>query len=299
LLVAALASMALRAGTYTLSVPHYQANPGSVLLVPLLLDNAAGLAEIRVQLNFDPEVLELTGVSPGPLGGQFDMSHETGDGSVTIDFIRATPLESGAGRLAELRFLVNPGATTELYSDLTLARFEIGDDSGVRRLSATDTLATENGSIQVSLSASIDNASNGLPDWWELQNGLDPFISAITSDDDGDGIKNLLEYAFGGNPKTADHGLISPHIARNDFDGHSWWTVTFRRRKGSPSVRYILQESRDMVHWTSVDPDLRIVGPPVDIGEDMEQMTVRCLVDDDAPDSPSHWFMRIAVEPIP
>jgi len=39
-----------------------------VLQVPLTLDNAAGLAQVRLQLNYDPQLLALLDVSAGPLG---------------------------------------------------------------------------------------------------------------------------------------------------------------------------------------------------------------------------------------
>jgi len=296
---AVLSCLAVQADTYTVSVPDYEANPGDTLVVPVELDNAAGLAEIRIQINFDPEVLSLTKVRAGPLGGQFDMSSETGDGVVTIDFIRTVVLAGGAGRLAELSFLVNPGATTDLYSDLAVARFEIGDDSGVRSLAATNTLRTQNGSVSVSASPNIDNAANGLPDWWELQNGLDPFAMSDKMDDDGDGVKNLMEFALGGDPKSFDRKTIYPVFGSMESDGRSWWTLTFRRRKGPAPVRYILQESSDLVHWASVDPDLRLVGSPVDLGDGMEQITVRCPFESDAPDCPAQWFMRLKVDPQP
>ncbi len=113
-----------------------------VVIVPVSLDNAAGVAGIRVQVNYDPQVLTLTDVLTAPLGSQFSLSNEIADGAVTIDLVRATPLATGSGRLALLRFVTNAGATTDLYSDLALAKFEISDESGVRDFAATHTLAT-------------------------------------------------------------------------------------------------------------------------------------------------------------
>ena len=73
-------------------------------------------------------------------------------------------LESGSGRLAVAEFLVNAGATTELYSDLVIARFEMGDATGVRNVTGGQSILTDNGSVSVSLARDIDNESNGLPD---------------------------------------------------------------------------------------------------------------------------------------
>jgi hypothetical protein len=184
-LVIVLTTLRLSAGVYTVRVPNYQANPGTVLRVPLTLDNVAGLALIRLQLNYDPQILTLLQVSAGPLGAQFDFSHEAVGGSVTMDFVRTTPMGSGSGRLAVAEFLLNPGAATNSYSDLAIARFDLGDSTGVRDVAVGQTIRTENGSVRVSLSSQIDNESNGLPDWWELQHNLDLFSPEGTGDTDG------------------------------------------------------------------------------------------------------------------
>ena len=37
-----------------------------------------------------------------------------------------------------------------------------------------------------------------------MQHGLDPFVNNRLLDPENDGLPNLLEYAFGGNPMVAD-----------------------------------------------------------------------------------------------
>jgi len=296
LLAALLFAMPLHADVYTLSAPRYICNPGTVVTVPINLDHAAGIAGIRVQVNYDPQVLTLTAVQPGPLGAQFDLSSETADGALTIDFARATQLATGSGRLAELRFVTNAGATTDLYSDLALAKFEISDESAVRDLAATHTLAIENGSIHVSLSNNIDNAGNGLPDWWEMQYGLDLFAPA-SQDSDHDGQNNLLEYAFGGNPLVPDAAQTGPISDIEVVDGHPYLTLTFLRRKPPTTPTYLLEETDGLLGWSSLDPDLRLVAPPTDLGNGMERVTVRGQFPLDAPQAPAQSFLRIGVEP--
>ena len=288
-----------QADVYTLSAPHYSCNPGAVVIVPINLDTAAGAAGIRVQVNYDPQVLALTDVQAGPLGAQFDLSSEITVGTVTIDLMRATPLATGSGRLALLHFVTNAGSTTDLYSDLALARFEISDESGVRDFAATHTLVTRSGSVNVSGSGDIDNESNGLPDWWELQYGLDLFAPASGQDSDGDTLDNLLEYAFGGHPKVPDIGAARPFFTVLEFEDHPYLTVTFHRRKPPATPRYLLQESNGLLGWSSTDPDLRLVAPPIDLGGGMERVTVRAGHPLDAPQAPARSFLRIAVEPQP
>lgn len=297
LAVTLLAAPLLHADVYTLSAPHYSCNAGAVVSVPINLDHATGVAGIRMQVNYDPQVLILTNVQAGPLGAQFAMSNEIADGSVTIDLVRATPLTTGAGRLALLRFVTNAGATTDLYSDLALARFEIGDETGVRDLAVAHTLAVRNGSVSVSLSANIDNESNGLPDWWELQYGLDLFAPAIGRDNDGDALDNLLEYAFGGNPLIPDAGQAGPFSNIQNVDGHPYLTLTFLRRKPPATVNYLLQECPGLDGWSSINPDLRLAAPTIDLGNGMERVTARSEFPLDAPEAPIQSFMRIAVEP--
>ena len=298
-LIALLTALSLSADVYTVSVPHYQANPGTVLQVPVTLDNAAGLAQVRLQLNFDPQVLTLVRVSADRLGAQFDLSHAEVGGVVTMDFVRATPLGAGSGRLALVEFRVNPGATTELHSDLAIARFDLGDATGVRNIAAGQTLQTHNGSVKVSVSRNIDNESNGLPDWWELQHNLDLFSPAVRQDSDGDSITDFLEYAFGGRPLIPDEDQVAPVGSVQEYDGHRYLVVTFRRCKGAVNLNYVLQESETLATWESSDPNTRLVSPPIDLGNGMESVTARWKQPLDGPDTPHQGFMRIGLEPKP
>jgi hypothetical protein len=56
--------------------------------------------------------------------------------------------------------------------------------------------------------SSLDSDSDGLPDWWEAANGLDPFnaagINGSTGDPDQDGLSNAQEYIRGTDPMNPD-----------------------------------------------------------------------------------------------
>jgi hypothetical protein len=57
-------------------------------------------------------------------------------------------------------------------------------------------------SFQFRLEAARDSDGDGLPDDWEIENGLDPYNpNDALRDDDGDGLSNLEEYMNGTNPK--------------------------------------------------------------------------------------------------
>jgi probable HAF family extracellular repeat protein len=60
--------------------------------------------------------------------------------------------------------------------------------------------------------AASDPDGDGLPTWWEIRHGLDPFDATgdngADGDPDGDGVSNLIEYRMGRNPR------MIPTIAR-------------------------------------------------------------------------------------
>lgn len=172
----ALAMVALsanaRAASRHFALPHYLANPGGTVELPLTLDNASGLAAIRVQINFDPEVLELQSVSAGPLGKAFEFSHGKGEGFVQLLLVRAGSLAGGSGRLAVLKFRANPGAKAKVSSDLAIADVGLSDSSGVINLRQKDSLRLTKGQVAVTLSPNIDNGTSGPSEWWKELHAL-------------------------------------------------------------------------------------------------------------------------------
>ena len=49
-----------------------------------------------------------------------------------------------------------------------------------------------------------DTDSDGMPDGWEVTNGLDPLVDDSAGDPDVDGLINLDEYTNGTDPNNAD-----------------------------------------------------------------------------------------------
>jgi hypothetical protein len=289
-------SASARAGSRTLSMPSYLANPGGILEVPLSLDNAEGLAAIRVQINFDPEVLELQAVTAGPLGEAFELSQGDGDGFVQLTFVRAEALAGGSGRLALLRFRANPGAVMDLYSKLAIADLSFSDSTGVIDLRQKDTLSITNGQVTVSIQPNIDNAGSGLPDWWEMQHELDLFTANANLDPEHDGLPNLLEYAFGGNPKMADAQERGVRAGRAELNGETFLSLGFHRRLGDASVRFRLQESDNLGQWTDLNLEQRIIGVPQNMGDGTEFATLLGTIPATGPNAEPKGFLRVAVE---
>lgn len=53
-----------------------------------------------------------------------------------------------------------------------------------------------------------DMDGDGIPDWWEIQYGLNPLVNDADGDTDGDGITNLDEFNSGSNPNVQDHPSV-------------------------------------------------------------------------------------------
>ena len=284
------------AGVRTLSLPSYLANPGAILEVPLSLDNAAGLAGVRVQINFNTEILELLTVTAEPLGAAFDMSHGDGEGVVQLVFARAETLVSGAGRLALLRFRVNPGAVAGLYSELAIADFSFSDSTGVIDLRQKDTLSATSGLVSVTLSQNIDNANNGLPDWWEQQHGLSLFEANANLDIEPDGLSNFLEYAFGANPSISDAGERGIQTGVVTVGQQTFLSLGFYRRVGDASLLYRVKESANLNLWNDLNLTLLMTGAPMNMGDGTEFVGVRGTIPLSGVGAGSRGFLRVVVE---
>lgn len=57
-----------------------------------------------------------------------------------------------------------------------------------------------------------DSDGDGMPDYWEVAHGLNPYANDAMLDADGDGMSNLLEYMSGTDPKDAS-SVLKLHVA--------------------------------------------------------------------------------------
>jgi len=283
----------LRATTYELSLPQYQANAGQTIRVPIRLNDATGLARVRIQINFDEQVAEFVQLVEGALGSDFDLVATQEQGVLTIDGTRAEALTAGNGVLAWIDFELNPGATTEAYTDLAVAQFDAGDETGVTDLAASNALEIIHGSITLTINPNIDNSGNRLPDWWEVGHGLDPYTTLAEQDDEGDGLSLLAEYAFGGNPWVNDAASLRGNI---HFNASDYLLFSFRRRTDDASLTYTVWESGDLTNWTQVDQNARMSGAPVNLGGNVEEVNIRSAKPMSDPTVATQLFMRLEVE---
>jgi hypothetical protein len=148
----------------------------------------------------------------------------------------------------------------------------------------------------VSTQPNIDNAGSGLPDWWELLHELDPFVSSQHLDSENDGLTNLLEYAFGGNPKVADAHERGIQAGRVELNGETLLSVGFYRRIDDASLQYRVQESADLGFWNNLPLPQQILGTPQNMGDGTEYVNVLGTLPIRGPDAEAMGFLRVVVE---
>ncbi|MEO6036139.1 MAG: lamin tail domain-containing protein, partial [Verrucomicrobiota bacterium] len=93
---------------------------------------------------------------------------------------------------------------------------------------------------------SADTDGDGIPDNYELANGLDPFTNDSDKDSDGDGATNLEEYRNGTNPQMAQnfYRLGIRRTANRDFIILDFYTL--------PGKTYIVERADNLsiTNWT-------------------------------------------------
>ena len=76
----------------------------------------------------------------------------------------------------------------------------------------------------------------------------DPQVSGDGADPDGDGLVNLVEYALGTDPKSANQ-TGRPAVTRVSVGGQDYLALGFRRLLLEQEVEYRVEASDDLVHW--------------------------------------------------
>ncbi|MDX6765865.1 MAG: cohesin domain-containing protein [Candidatus Methylacidiphilales bacterium] len=281
----------------TVSLPDYLANPGSRVKVPVYLDDATGIASIKIKINYDSSALVFNEVECTQLGLQFELSQADDDGVISLILFRHSNLTSGSGMLLLLDFQVNAGAAENLVKSLAVADVQFGDSSGVVSMDPSGSLSVREGKITVTPDPHIDNFHNGLPDWWEQLHQLDLFSASAGTDDlDGDGNPNLTEFVLGSNPHVSDNAAYQGTMATNEAPEGTFLTLqTNRRNLLPPGMHAVFEESRDMLEWQAIDLSTQMVGFPVGIGDGIEKVTIRTSFPMVGPQSSPKGFLRLRI----
>ncbi len=137
----------------------------------------------------------------------------------------------------------------------------------------------------------------GPRDLWTTEHfgaAADPAVAGPLADPDGDGLPNLLEYAFGATPLVADAEAASPRVSTVFVDGLAYAAIQFRRRAAPDAdLSCHVEQSTDLATWTELDLAAYQVGEPADLGNGLERVTVRCTLPIAAG---SRLFLRVRVQ---
>ena len=96
--------------------------------------------------------------------------------------------------------------------------------------------------------------------WQARTDWFSETLTAESDDPDGDGIYNLMEYALGGNPTSADQALILPKIVM--LSGSPQLEMTLG--VDSVDLQYSIEYSEDLINWAAI-PATRVNGEVGDV----------------------------------
>jgi len=176
-------------------------------------------------------------------------------------------IESGAG-YDERSGVFNGGTTTGLgwqlspsglgtNFELAISRQALYADGTPVFTNATIRIVLQDnrGSVLVPQGVSYTFADGGPYEDWRAQyftaaELADPAISGDGADPDGDGIPNLVEYAFNLNPRIPSHPAL-PRAYLQNSAGQNYLQVQYTQRNAPAGVQYLLQTSPDLRSWTN------------------------------------------------
>ena len=120
--------------------------------------------------------------------------------------------------------------------------------------------------------------------------GLSESGSPATSDSDGDGSLDLLEYAFNTNPSLASE-VYSPAVTSGQHGSSPYLEITYRKNLSASDLTYTLQSSTDLISWQQVVSDPANVTQTPIAGTNLKEIKEKVP----APTTSSRLFLRIRV----
>ena len=110
---------------------------------------------------------------------------------------------------------------------------------------------------------------------WKTDHSLYGADADNTADTDDDGISQLNEFAFGGDPNVNDLSILPTHSLVED-GGSSYLEITLTRPKNLQGVTYMPQTTTDLSNWPSDSTGIADNDPtPIDNGDGTETLAYR------------------------
>jgi hypothetical protein len=241
------------------------AQPGTLTVSSSLIAGAGGLP-----ISY---ALSGTATPPNLIGADYTLSGNSGSGVVTIPVggtsatITLTPIDdSDPTEFDETAIFTLQSASTYFLGSPGAGTITIHDDTPY-------------------------NAT-----WASQFPGFHGALADPAADPDGDGISNLLEFAFNGNPFSANLEIL-PTLGTMSFvdptDGltKSYPTIAFDRRTDAPNLNYSVEISNDLVHWTN---DVEQISANPDVAN-MEEVVYRGLTPISGNGAVTPVFLRVRV----
>ena len=251
--------------------------------------------------------------SSGTTGGA-DMTFTTPDSNASLSALAIsggvlTPAFSGAVLTyavgmpnAMTTFTVTPAAAS---SSATITANGQAVASGAA--SASMTLSGSSTTVNVVVTAqdgsttktyTLNLTRNTVYQDWAVASGLSNASNNPTNDSDGDGIPDMLEYAFGSNPTVASKNILpTSGSSLNAADGNHYFTYSYRRRINPGTMTYTLESSASLTSWSAIPPqNLEQVGAATSTGDGVtEIVTFRLLPSIES--APVARFVHLKVSP--
>jgi len=288
----------------------------NIVVIPILLSDATDMATMQVQVNYDPQLLLLNGVTnaPGSLGASYDLFYDSSeDGVINIILSRQDGLSAGSGVIATLRFALYSGGEPGTHTEVVIANAGLGDQYG-GGLALAPTVTASKAIVWFVMSDTVDSDNDGLSDYTEQMingspdydpNGTDTDIN--NPDTDGDEMLDGWEAINGLNP------LLNDAAGNNDEDAHSnyeeWVAGTSPTNSNSVfrinDITSESNQSRAVIWWDSVNDRLYSVFSHTNLSTQWPTTPLYQIEGDGAPQSytntqsysPQYFRLKVELSP--